>query len=448
MSSSDGARIAITWDVREGAQTIIDRVLVSGNARTNAELIRREVGLQPGQPLGDDALIEGQRRLAALGLFRRVRVAELPHGASNRPRHPDRGRGGAGHHGRIRRRCRGRPPRAHRRRGTGGRSDRSRAAGFFEVSRRNLWGKNRSISLFTRVSLRARDPAIDSTDPTDQGGYGFNEYRVLGTFREPRPFNRPGDLQFTVFLEQAIRSSFNFTRRGVQTEYARRISEQLTVTGRYAIDTTRLFDQKIRHRGSAVNVDRFFPQARLSTFTGSVLRDSRDDVLDPTRGTVLGRRRLAGGARARLGDRIRQVLRAGLLVSAAAAQARHARHRRAHRPRRRVRAAGDAGGCRRTADPRSGRTARRGARRRRSGTRAVLRRRRYDRARVRPRSAGHVLERASLRSSHRHAQRSGVPDRWQRPGAAERRAQDGLLEGAERCGLRRRRQRVSPRQSD
>jgi hypothetical protein len=29
--------------------------------------------------------------------------------------------------------------------------------GSFQISRRNLWGKNRSISLFTRVSLRTRD---------------------------------------------------------------------------------------------------------------------------------------------------------------------------------------------------------------------------------------------------------------------------------------------------
>jgi outer membrane translocation and assembly module TamA len=158
---------------------------------------------------------------------------------------------------------------------------------FFEISRRNLWGKNRSISLFTRVSLRARDPAIDSPDPTDQGGYGFNEYRVLGTFREPRPFDAAGDLQFNVFAEQAIRSSFNFARQGGQVEYSRRVSPSISVSGRYSLENTRLFDQKIAIE-DRVNVDRFFPQARLSTFTGSVLRDSRDDVLDPARGTVLG----------------------------------------------------------------------------------------------------------------------------------------------------------------
>ena len=58
-------------------------MLVSGNVRTSAELIRREVALQPGQPLGEEALIESQRRLAALGLFRRVRITELPHGVDD-----------------------------------------------------------------------------------------------------------------------------------------------------------------------------------------------------------------------------------------------------------------------------------------------------------------------------------------------------------------------------
>ena len=39
-------------------------------------------------------------------------------------------------------------------------------------------------------------------------------------------------------------------------------------------------------RGSRLLIDRLFPQVRLSTLTGSVLRDSRNDVLDPERGTV------------------------------------------------------------------------------------------------------------------------------------------------------------------
>jgi outer membrane protein assembly factor BamA len=284
----EARRLNVHWHIDEGARTLVDHVLVSGNARTSAALIRREVALQPGKPLGDEALIESQRRLAALGLFRRVRIVELPHGSNlsrdvlieveEAPATTVAYGGGleAGRRFRL---------------GDEGRQAEERIEvaprGFLELTRRNLWGKNRSVTLLTRVSFRPRDPATDSTDVADEGGYGFNEYRVVSTFREPRPFDTTGDLQLTAFVEQAIRTSFNFRRRGIRTEYARRLRDALTVSGRYAFDHTRLFDEKIK-AGDQLLIDRLFPQVRLSTVTGSVLRDTRNDVLDPARGTVLG----------------------------------------------------------------------------------------------------------------------------------------------------------------
>jgi outer membrane protein insertion porin family len=285
--AEDGRRVDIRWVIREGVQTTIDHVLVTGNERTSDELIRRESALEPGQPLGEDALIESQRRLATLGLFRRVRVVELPHGARSShdvlieveeaPTTSISEGGGLEAMRRLR-------PDAE---GNAEAQFEVAPRGFFEVTRRNLWGKNRSLSLFSRVSFRPRDPAVDSTDPTDQGGYGFNEYRVVGTYREPRPFNRPGDAQLTGFFEQAVRASFNFNRRGGRAEYARRFRNLLGVSGRYAFDYTKLFDEKIRPEDRLL-VDRLFPQVRLSTLTGSILRDSRNDVLDPERGSVIG----------------------------------------------------------------------------------------------------------------------------------------------------------------
>jgi outer membrane protein insertion porin family len=283
----DGAQVDIRWNIREGPKTVVDHVLVSGNVRTSAELIRREMTLRAGAPLGDDALLESQRRLAALGLFRRVRIVELPHGVSEardilveveEAPATSLSYGGGLEAGRRLRRI-----------GSERAEDRIEVAprGFFAISRRNLWGKNRSVSLFTRVSLRSRDPGVVSTDPTDVGGYGFNEYRVVGTFREPRPLDSPGDLQLTGFIEQAIRSSFNFSRSGVRTEYARRIGTSTTVSGRYALDRTRLFDEQIQPDDQLL-IDRLFPRVRLSTLTASVLQDSRNDVLDPERGSVLG----------------------------------------------------------------------------------------------------------------------------------------------------------------
>jgi outer membrane protein insertion porin family len=282
----DGAQVDIRWNIREGSKTVVDHVLVSGNVRTSADLIRREMTLRPGTPLGDAALIESQQRLAALGLFRRVRIVELPHGADDRrdilveveeAPATSISYGGGLEAGRRLRRV-----------GTQA-EDRIEVAprGFFAISRRNLWGKNRSVSLFTRVSLRTRDPGVESTDPTDVGGYGFNEYRVVGTFREPRPFDSAGDLLLTGFTEQAIRSSFNFSRSGVRTEYAHRLGTSTTVSGRHALDRTRLFDEQIQPEDQLL-IDRLFPQVRLSTLTASLLRDSRNDVLDPERGSVFG----------------------------------------------------------------------------------------------------------------------------------------------------------------
>lgn len=285
--SADGTGVALTYVVREGPQTRVDHILIAGTERISSGLVRRELTLQPGTPLGYDALLESQQRLSALGLFRRVRITESPHGSDevNRdvlveveeaPATAVSYGGGfeMGQQARI---------------GDDGVvTDRLYAAprGFFEVTRRNLWGKNRSISLLTSASLRPTDPGNENGQLA-QGGYGLNQYRVVGTFREPRAFGTAGDAQTSAFVERGIRASFNFDRRGVRAEYARRLPNRVVVVGRYAYDYTELFAAKIAVADQLL-VDRLFPQVRLSTVFGSVVRDSRDDILDPQRGNVLG----------------------------------------------------------------------------------------------------------------------------------------------------------------
>jgi outer membrane protein insertion porin family len=286
--ADDNRRASVVWTIREGEQSRVDRVLITGNSRTDSDIIRRELRIGPGQPLGAEAIAESQQRLSQLGLFRRVRISDLPRTGSPLrdilvavEEAPSTGitYGGGIEVGRRLRPAEDGGPAQER--------IEVAPRGFFEVSRRNLWGKNRTLSFFSRVSLRPRDPEVDSTDPTDTGGYGFNDYRVTGTFREPRAFGRPGDAQFTAFLERGIRASFNFNRRGVRGDYARRFAAGLTATVRYTYDYTQLFDEQIAPEDRLL-IDRLFPQVRLSTFSGGLLRDSRDDVLDPQRGTVLG----------------------------------------------------------------------------------------------------------------------------------------------------------------
>ena len=281
--------------MREGDQITIDRILINGNSRIATTLIQRELTIQPGRPISDDAMIESQRRLAELGLFRRVRITELPRtGSLTRDVLVDLEEaatttidyGGGLEVGRI-----------------GGADAEGFAIdeldigprGFFAISRRNLWGKNRSVTLFGRVTVRRGEEESDTggelPDPdtaAESGGYGFHDYRGLFTFREPRAFGTTGDAQFTAFIEQARRTSFSFNRKGLTSDYARRIAAAVTVTGRYTFDYTNVFFQEAISVDDQLLIDRLFPQVRLSKVFGAILRDSRDDVLDPQRGSVLG----------------------------------------------------------------------------------------------------------------------------------------------------------------
>jgi outer membrane protein assembly complex protein YaeT len=290
--ADNGARADVRVAITEGPQILVDHVIIVGNQRTSTEIIERELLLRPGEPLGYSARLESQQRLAALGLFRRVTIDEL-----RRTGEPTRdvvvqveeappttvGVGG-GVEGGVRLRPTGEGGQAEERFEFAPR-------GFFEIGRRNLWGKNRSVNLFTRVSLRSRDIVLSSggirfEEPAEGSGYGFNEYRVLGTFREPRVFNTPADVLVTGILDQAIRSSFNFITREARAEAGLRLSTRYSFAGRYSYRHTRLFDEVFTEDEKPL-IDRVFPQVRLSKFSGTVIRDSRNDVIDTERGTFV-----------------------------------------------------------------------------------------------------------------------------------------------------------------
>ncbi|NOT26910.1 MAG: BamA/TamA family outer membrane protein [Acidobacteria bacterium] len=288
----NGTRADVRFVIVEGPQVFVDHVIILGNQRTSTATITREVLLKPGGPLGYQARIETQQRLTGLGLFRRVTVEELRHGGEARrdvlirvEEAPPTTIGyGGGVEGGTRLRPTGESGLAEERFEMAPR-------GFFEIGRRNLWGKNRAVNLFTRVSLRSRDITLSREGirlerPAPGGGYGFNEYRVVGTFREPRVFDTSADGLVTGIIDQAIRSSFNFVRREARAELGYRVSQFYSLAGRYSYEQTRLFDERFTDEEKPL-IDRLFPQVRLSKFSGSMIRDTRTDVIDPGGGTFV-----------------------------------------------------------------------------------------------------------------------------------------------------------------
>jgi outer membrane translocation and assembly module TamA len=105
-------------------------------------------------------------------------------------------------------------------------------------------------------------------------------------YREPRAIGLNADLSFTAAVEQGVRSTFNFARKGINAEIARRLGPGLRTSGRYSFGTTRTFEERLSLEDQA-RIDRVFPQVRLSAFSGAISRDTRDDVLDPERGMFL-----------------------------------------------------------------------------------------------------------------------------------------------------------------
>lgn len=288
--SGDRSRVAVRYVITEGPQIFVEHVLIVGNTRTSTSLIRRELRIAPGDPMNVQALTESQRRLVALGLFRRVQVTELRHGSST---HRDVlvsveeapattiAYGGGLEVG-MRPRAAG---------DTGAAIDRLEVAprALFEITRSNLFGKNRSISLFSRVSLRPNSAPFNAgtAGPANgTGSYGFSDYRLIGTYREPRLFGTASDAVVTGVMEQGVRASFNFAHRGASVQLARRISRTLSFSGNYAIDRNKLFDVQVSPADQLL-IDRLFPQVRLSSVSASLVHDTRDDAINPTHGSLM-----------------------------------------------------------------------------------------------------------------------------------------------------------------
>jgi outer membrane protein assembly factor BamA len=68
------------------------------------------------------------------------------------------------------------------------------------------------------------------------------------------------------------------------------------VSGNYQIQRTELFDETIDPE-FRIPIDRLFPQIRLSSFSASVVRDTRDDLTDPASGWFLSANGQAAGRR-------------------------------------------------------------------------------------------------------------------------------------------------------
>ena len=287
--SDDLSAVDLVFRIAEGRQVLVDHVLIVGNRQIGTATIRREVALTPGAPLGLDDVAETRRRLNALGVFRRIDVREFSHGRSDRrdviieveEAAATRLAYGGGFElsQRLRRDAAA----------AGGPAiERLEFAprGSFEIGRRNLWGGNRSLDLFTRVSVRPKNDPPPPAPVETGGALGFNEYRILATYREPRAVGRGWDVLVSGYAEQAIRPGFDLFSRGVSAQLRRSSGAAAGASVGYRLGNNDTSNRALNREDENI-VDRLFPNVRLSSFTASQVRDTRDDPVDPARGSLL-----------------------------------------------------------------------------------------------------------------------------------------------------------------
>lgn len=246
--SEDHTEVRVTQRVRPGPRTLVERIVIAGLRHTREDVVRRELLVEPGGSLGFERLLESQRRLGTLAILSRASIRELdPELAERRSLVV----------------LADEAPRTTLAYGVGY-AEREQLRGSLEATRRNLFGLDRTLTLFGRAS--------------------FKGSRALATFREPYLFGRRQDFFVTAFREGEDRLSFDFTRVGglIQTALALRARTSLIL--RFQYQKTDLFNVDV----PLDEIDRQFRSSTTAGPSAALIHDTRDDPLDPHAGRFVG----------------------------------------------------------------------------------------------------------------------------------------------------------------
>lgn len=239
--------VDVTIDVLEGPQQVVDRIIVRGTERTQNEVVRRTLDLDPGEPISGVKLLETERNLYRLGIFSRVDVelirAEL--GATGRDV--------------LVRVEEGRP--------------RTLTYGLGWDSEEQF----RGLVGFTDNNVLGRAYSLRTDLRWSQNG----DQRFRFIFNQPYLFEQPVSLTTTLFYQTDTRSNRPFeASRGARVEAARVFTDRRVSLG----IGHRVVDLDLDPAAAANTIERFDERYRITDLVPSFFWDRRNDPIVPTRG--------------------------------------------------------------------------------------------------------------------------------------------------------------------
>jgi outer membrane protein insertion porin family len=240
--------VRVALAVSEGGKAYIEDIRIRGNDVTKDKVIRRVISLKPGDAFDLEAVNKDKMKIYNLGFFENVAIDTQPGSEMDKliliyDVSPERKTGtlslGAGY------------------------SSVEGLVGFLQVSQNNLFGNGQAVSA--------------------QWDFGNRKTSYSLSFTEPWLFDRP--ISFGVDVYQTSRTQeynsqgFNQNSTGGSLRLGYTLSDLWKVfnTYRYQSDETRDVDPRL--------VGIFPGIENISSITPSLVRDSRDNIFDATRGS-------------------------------------------------------------------------------------------------------------------------------------------------------------------
>jgi outer membrane protein assembly complex protein YaeT len=259
--SADKTSANLVYVITEGPRIKVDEVIVRGNTYTDSVLILRKSELKKGEPFSYSNILEAQRNLYRLGIFRRVDIQPEQAGTTVGDRSVviavEEGNNltVAGSIGLTKQPTLAISP-----------------LGSLSIAHRNLFGTGRYLGL-ELVKSRERNEAFL-------------------TYREPFIFNYDLPLQLTIFRSDSHRTGAHIVQSGTFVEVTKiaRLQTRWSLRYEYRIGKcVKNPDEKndlcaLAETAIIPGVDPSVTNISISSMTPTFFWDRRDDALNPHRG--------------------------------------------------------------------------------------------------------------------------------------------------------------------
>jgi outer membrane protein assembly factor BamA/autotransporter translocation and assembly factor TamB len=278
--------VDVTFTIKEGAQSIVGPIQVRGTQRLDERLVRRQIELEPGQPLDLSALAKSRRNLYDTGAFSTVQINQGDRREENRRAGADAGAGGPqtseqsapAQPSEPIAQAENQPPNGQKpvplnvvvrevqplqlRYGASYDTERG-VGGIFNISQHNWLGGARVIGLQSRYDRQLKDGRIFITQPALR----YLPFQTTGTIYFHEDLSPPSELT----------RAFTANRKGASIQQEVKLLDSYVWSWGYRWERAHTLEPV-----AGVLIGE--PQT-VSPLTSTLTRETRDEALDASRGS-------------------------------------------------------------------------------------------------------------------------------------------------------------------